>query len=167
MPSASAAAILREARLRSAQTQTELANHAGVAQSVISAYESGRREPSLDMLRRLVAASGFELNTMLSPSGPNSPLRSTVELHRTEVRRTLVALGAKKVRLFGSVARGDEGPDSDIDLLVDIRPDVGLFGLGRMRSEAERIFGAKVDLVPANSLKLDVAERVFAEAVPL
>jgi predicted nucleotidyltransferase len=71
------------------------------------------------------------------------------------------------VRLFGSVARGDDGPDSDVDLLVDVAPGVGLFALGRMRSEAERILGISVDIVPANSLKPDVADRVLAEAIAL
>ena len=80
---------------------------------------------------------------------------------------TLRALGASNVRLFGGVARGDDGPESDIDLLVDIEPTVGLFALRQMRSEAERILSATVDVVPANSLKPDLVERVLAEAIPL
>lgn len=81
--------------------------------------------------------------------------------------RVLSSLGARNVRLFGSVARGEDAAGSDIDLLVDIEPTVGLFALGRMRSEAERILGTTVDIVPADSLKPDVAERVLAEAIPL
>lgn len=83
------------------------------------------------------------------------------------LQRTLGRLGARNIRLFGSVARGDDGPDSDVDLLVDVAPDVGLFALGRMRSEAERVLGTPVDVVPANSLKSDVVERVLAEAIAL
>ena len=81
--------------------------------------------------------------------------------------RALRNLGASNVRLFGSVARGNDGRESDIDLLVDVVPSVGLFGLGQMRSEAERILGTAVDIVPANSLKPDVAERVLAEVISL
>jgi predicted nucleotidyltransferase len=75
-------------------------------------------------------------------------------------------MGASNVRLFGSVARRDDRPDSDIDLFVDIAPDIGLFALGKMRSEAERILGSRVGIVPADGLKPDVAERVLAEAIP-
>ena len=102
-----------------------------------------------------------------SPSPSPSPRRGSVEINRSRLLRTLGTLGATDVRLFGSVARGDDGPDSDIDLLVDIAPDIGLFALGRMRSEAERILGSSVDIVPANSLKPDVAERALAEAISL
>ena len=145
----------------------ELAASANIAQSVVSAYESSRREPSFEMLRKLVAASGFDLEMLLVPSGAKSTRRQSVERNRVRLQRALRALGARNVRLFGSVARGDDGPESDVDLLVDIEPGVGLFALGRMRSEAERILGISVDVVPANSLKPDVAERVLAEAISL
>jgi hypothetical protein len=118
-------------------------------------------------LRKLVSAAGFDLDLVLVPSAPTSSRRRSVEGNRSRLLRTLRALGATNVQLFGSVARGDDGPESDIDLLVYVAPGVGLFALGRMRSEAERILGSSVDLVPANSLKPDVAERVLAEAVSL
>lgn len=153
--------------MRAGLTQTELAERANVAQSVISAYESSRREPSLETLRRLVSATGFEIDLLLVPAAPRSSRRQAVDQNRMRLKRTLGALGARNIRLFGSVARGDDGPDSDIDLLVDVAPDVGLFALGRMRSEAERILGTTVDIVPANSLKPDVAQRVLAEAIAL
>ncbi|HEX3680670.1 MAG TPA: nucleotidyltransferase domain-containing protein [Galbitalea sp.] len=162
-----AASTLRGARARARLTQVQLAAKANVAQSVVSAYESSRREPSLETLRKLVSAAGFDLDLVLVPSAPTSSRRRSVEGNRSRLLRTLRALGATNVQLFGSVARGDDGPESDIDLLVYVAPGVGLFALGRMRSEAERILGSSVDLVPANSLKPDVAERVLAEAVSL
>lgn len=162
-----AASTLRSARTRAGLTQTELASRAAISQSVVSAYESSKREPSFETLRRLVAASGFELDVVLVPTASASTRMRAVDQNRTRLQRTLGKLGAHNIRLFGSVARGDDGPESDIDLLVDVRSNVGLFALGRMRSEAERILGATVDVVPANSLKPDVAERVLAEAVPL
>jgi uncharacterized protein len=162
-----AASAIREARLRGGMTQIQLAGRAHVAQSVVSAYESSRREPSFEMLKKLVGAAGFDLDLALKPTGSKSPLRISVDQNRASLKRALRKLGATNVRLFGSVARGDDGPGSDIDLLVDLSPEVGLFALGQMRSEAERILGSNVDIVPANSLKLDVAERVLAEAYPL
>ncbi len=119
------------------------------------------------MLGKLVNAAGFELSVSLTPSTPGSPRRTSVDLHRGPLIRALRARGARNIRLFGSVARGEDGPESDIDLLVDVSPSVGLFALGRMRADAERILGSHVDIVPSNSLKPDVAKRALAEAVPL
>jgi transcriptional regulator with XRE-family HTH domain len=116
----SAASTLREARLRAALTQTELADLAGVAQSVVSAYESGKREPGYDTLRRLVSAAGFDLATTLTASTPKSRLQTLVDRHRAKLIRELRAQGASNIRLFGSVARGEDRPDSDVDLLVDV-----------------------------------------------
>ncbi len=68
--------------------------------------------------------------------------------------------------VFGSVARGEDRPDSDVDLLADLPPDMGLLGFGRVQAELEAILGAKVDLVPAADLKPDVrarAERDLAQ----
>jgi len=162
-----AASTIRGARVRAGLTQTELAAKANISQSVVSAYESAKREPSFETLRKLVAAAGFDLDLIVVPAAPKTLRRQAIDQNRMRLQRTLRTLGARNIRLFGSVARGDDGPDSDIDLLVDVAPDVGLFALGRMRSEAERILGTTVDLVPANSLKPDLAERVLAEAIAL
>jgi uncharacterized protein len=163
----SAASTLRLARIRAGMTQGELATRARVSQSVISAYESGTREPSFTMLNKIVAAAGFSIELSLQSRPPATPLRRSVDDNRVQLVRSLRRLGARNIRIFGSVARGDDRPDSDIDLLVDVTPRVGLFALGQMRSEAERILGAPVDIVPANSLKPDVAAHIAAEAVAL
>lgn len=95
------------------------------------------------------------------------PLRARLNSKREELLATLAELGASNVRVFGSVARGDESETSDIDLLVDITDDVGMFALGGMRSAAERILDAPVDIVPASSLKADVVDSVLREARPV
>ena len=64
---ATAGALLREARLRSGLTQAELARRAGVTQSVISAYESGRRQPALTTLASLIWSAGLEMTVTLHP----------------------------------------------------------------------------------------------------
>ncbi len=71
------------------------------------------------------------------------------------------------VRVFGSVARGEDTTDSDIDLLVDVAPGVGLLGLARCQHELESLLEATVDLVPADDLKPDVARTVLAEVIAL
>ncbi|GGJ94787.1 nucleotidyltransferase family protein [Agromyces bauzanensis] len=103
-----------------------------------------------------------------APSRPGvRPLRARLNANREELLAALGDLGATNVRVFGSVARGDESATSDIDLLVDVGDDVGMFGLGRMRSAAERILDAPVDVVPASSLKADVVDDVLREARPV
>lgn len=96
-----------------------------------------------------------------------APLRARLMSKRKELLAALAELGASNVRVFGSVARGDETETSDIDLLVDITDDVGMFALGGMRSAAERILDAPVDIVPSSSLKADVVDSVLREARPV
>ena len=62
-----AAGLIRLARDKSGLTQSQLAEEAGMSQQAISAYETGRKEPTLPTLQRLVAAAGFELRVRLAP----------------------------------------------------------------------------------------------------
>ena len=71
------------------------------------------------------------------------------------------------LRVFGSVARGEDRPGSDVDLLVDLPPHMGLLGLGRAQADLEAILGAKVDLVPASDLKPAVRARADRDLVAL
>ena len=73
---------------------------------------------------------------------------------------------ASRVRLFGSAARGDDRPDSDIDLLVDFDEDSSLFDLMRMSRELEAMLGRPVDVVSAGGLK-NRDGAILAESVDL
>lgn len=168
----SSGSLLREARRRAAMSQVELGNRAGVTQSVISAYESGSRQPSLVTLERLVAATGLELDVQLRRPASrlarlSGPLGRRVRAKRHEVRKVVASHGLANVRVFGSVSRGEESPDSDVDLLVDVPDGIGLFDLARAESELEALLEAKVDLVPSGGLKPDVAPNALAEAIDL
>ena len=90
-----------------------------------------------------------------------------VRSHAHELRDALGELGAVDIRVFGSVARGDETEASDVDLLVELSDDVGLFSLLRMQSAAEAILGRPVDVVPLAGMKPDVAEHALAESLPV
>ena len=88
--------------------------------------------------------------------------------NRERIRRAAHRHGAKNVRIFGSVARGTDQPDSDIDLLVDF--DVrsrGLFPLAGLQDELAVLLGEKVDVVSQVALAPHVAKHALAEAVPL
>ena len=144
-----------------------------MAQSVISAYESDRREPGLAMLTKLIEAAGHELVVDLRPLStlrrglPDTPLGRRLRRHRRAVIDTATRRGASNVRVFGSVARGDESEHSDVDLLVDLGSDVGLVALAGLAREIGEIVGVDVDVVPAELLKSGMREQVLAEAIPL
>jgi predicted nucleotidyltransferase/DNA-binding XRE family transcriptional regulator len=164
--------LLRSARQRAGLTQVELASRAGVTQSVISAYESGHREPSLPMLSTLVEATGFELDLRLRRAPRrldvlHGPVGRRVRLRRQDLIDTAARHGAVKLRVFGSVARGEDREDSDVDLLADLPPGLGLLGLGRLQADLERIVGAPVEVVAAADLKDDVRKRVERDLVAL
>jgi predicted nucleotidyltransferase len=74
--------------------------------------------------------------------------------------------GAYNVRIFGSVARGEAGPNSDVDLLVDLRPDVGLGFIG-LALDLQDLLGKRVDLITADTLHPAIRDTVLREAVAL
>ena len=75
--------------------------------------------------------------------------------------------GAAKASLFGSFARGDARPGSDLDLLVEMEPGRSLLDLVRLERELEEALGLKVDVVTPKSLHLPILERVMAERKPV
>ena len=97
----------------------------------------------------------------------HGPLDRRVRRHRNDLVATTGRHGATNLRVFGSVARGEESVGSDIDLLADLPEDMGLFGLIRLRKELGEILGANVDLVPGSDLKPAIREEVEADQVAL
>ncbi|MEN3360761.1 MAG: uncharacterized protein V7637_4743 [Mycobacteriales bacterium] len=149
-----------------------MAARAGVAQSVISTYESGRRRPALATLAALVDAAGYELVVSLRRQPArlarlSGPLGRRVRRHRRDLVAAASAYGVANLRVFGSVSRGQDNPSSDVDLLADLPPGFGLFKLGQLRDELAAILGADVDLVPASGLRPDVRARVEPELIAL
>ncbi len=71
--------LIRMARRQAGLTQTELAERAGTSQAAVSAYESGRRSPSVDTLVRILAATGFELRMRLAPPDTHTSSLTTAE----------------------------------------------------------------------------------------
>jgi predicted nucleotidyltransferase/DNA-binding XRE family transcriptional regulator len=168
MANLSTAALLREARTRAGLTQSELAKAAGVAQSVISAYETGNRTPSLPMLRKLVEATGHDLVIDLTPRHlPAGSRLRRLRDNREAVIECAARHGARNVRVFGSSVRGDDTESSDIDLLVDLDEGVGLLDLIGLEDELTDLLGAKVEVVPASSLRPHVRRDALAEAATL
>ena len=153
--------LLKRARVSAHLSQTEVARRAGVAQSVISAYESGRREPSVSTLERLIRATGHRLildleRTNEYPRGiPDTPLGRRLRQRRRSVLACAARHGASNVRVFGSAARGEDQAESDVDLVVDLDRKTGLFSLEALRRELSEILGGpvSVDVAPSDSLR--------------
>lgn len=87
--------------------------------------------------------------------------------HRTEILQLAHEHGAYNVRLFGSVARGDDQPDSDLDLLVEMEPGRSLLDHIALKQDLEDLLGREVDVVTEASLHPRLRDRVLREAVSL
>jgi len=75
--------------------------------------------------------------------------------------------GARNVRVFGSVVRGDADSHSDIDLLVDLEPGRSVIDLGGLLMDLQEHLHCKVDVMTPAMLKPRIRERVLREATPL
>ncbi|MDS7597737.1 nucleotidyltransferase family protein [Agrobacterium tumefaciens] len=90
-----------------------------------------------------------------------------LENNRQAIREATKRFNAANPRVFGSVARGEDGPDSDLDILVDALPGTTLFDLGGLLEELKAVLGVKVDVVTAGGLHASIKERVLREAKPV
>jgi predicted nucleotidyltransferase len=94
-------------------------------------------------------------------------LEEIVRAKREDILHVCAKYGARNVRVFGSVARGEADEQSDLDFLVELEPGRTLFDLGGLQYELEGLLGFRVDVVTERGLKRRIRERVLREAVPL
>ena len=94
-------------------------------------------------------------------------LRELQTTKRNEILRIAAKRGARNIRVFGSVARGENDASSDIDFLVDMEPDRSLFDLSGLLLDLEAVLHTEVDVVIERGLRARIRERVLREAVPL
>lgn len=86
---------------------------------------------------------------------------------RDEILRVAQAHGARKVRVFGSVARGEATESSDIDFLVEMEPDRSLLDMAALLSDLRDLLGRRVDVVSEGGLYWLLRRRILKEAKPL
>lgn len=154
-----------------------MAARAGTSQSALARYETGAALPTLPTLERLLAACGRRLEIQTPPAMPSSlatSARSQLGPQATKLRRQRRHLldaaqkhGVSRLRLFGSLARGEAKAASDIDLLVDLKPGRTLLDLAAFRREATSILGLPVDVATADMLKDHIRDEALSEALPL
>lgn len=96
-----------------------------------------------------------------------SDVREFLTDKREDVLRIAAKHGAYNVRIFGSVARGEATPDSDIDLLIEKGPTTTPWFPAGLVLELEESLGRRVDVVTEKALNPHLRDRVLREAVPL
>lgn len=104
-----------------------------------------------------------------------TPIAQKLNAQRQAILQIAQTYGADNLRIFGSVARGDDDFASDLDLLVDLEPGRSLFDLGGLTMDLQELLGCKIDIVTENGLKKRIRdtasatlrERVLQEAIKL
>ena len=144
---------LRQRRQDAGLSQRQLALRAGVPQPNIAAYESGRRSPAAETLARLDAALSV-------------PTLERVRAVRDQLIQAAQRRRLSELRVFGSVARGQAGSGSDVDLLVHPGTEASVFDLAGFMADAEELLGIDVDVVSDRGTG-PAMERIRAEAVAL
>lgn len=123
----------------------------GMSQTEI-AQQIGRSQPEVSRLLRFHGTS---------------PLARDLRRNAALIRRIVADVGGSRVRVFGSVATGQDRPDSDVDLLFVMNQSLSLLQLGRLEKQISDLINSPVDLVPESALRPDLRARVLEEAVPL
>jgi predicted nucleotidyltransferase/DNA-binding XRE family transcriptional regulator len=171
------ATALRHARADADLTQAALARRAGTSQPALARYESGAALPTLPTLERLLSACGrgleiktppvTEQSTATSIRGRLGPQADKLRRRRRRLLDAAEQHGVRRLRVFGSLARGEADGASDVDLLVDLKPGRTLIDLAAFRREAAEILGLPVDVATADMLKERIRDEVLAEALSL
>lgn len=125
----------------------------------LARLKSHARQPYHEVIQRAVEALEGRL-------GPGT-LDPFVARHRAALRVAARRHGILRVWLFGSRARRDARPDSDVDLLVQTRPGASAWDVAGFLADAEEVLACQVDVADLDGLRPDDRARILAEAVPL
>lgn len=86
---------------------------------------------------------------------------------REDILRITSTHGARNVRVFGSLARGDSAPDSDLDILITLDPDRSLLDIIAVKQDLEDLLQVKVDVVTEAAISPYIREQVLKDAISL
>lgn len=162
-------------------TPRDVACRLGISTRTVYAWIEQGRLPSVHLSPRVTRIPEGALTslirgaTVLATDGewsqdeidtrtPSERVWARIGEKREEVQRAVAEYGGSRVRVIGSVARGEAQRDSDLDLLVDVEPQVTLFDLGGMNATVGQLLGVEVDVVAAQDLTGHALERALGEA---
>lgn len=148
-----APSLVRAARQDASLTQAELAGMTGMSQSTLAQIESGRRAVSAELLERILRAADYR------PSVPLAHYASSISSYAQE-------RGLGFLRVFGSVARGTDGFESDIDLIGTPTRELSLFELADIASFTSELTGFPTE-VHADTHVPEALRAAIDEAVAL
>jgi uncharacterized protein len=137
------------------------ADHSGFVRTARNAF-TARHEVDLDQVDFIGLRPGRQLphNGAVRPS-------QAVHLHRSRIRQIALSHRVQDVRVFGSVARGEDTEHSDLDLLVMPTEETTLMDIGAIRAELKQLLGVDIDVLTPGSLPDLHRERIFEEALPV
>lgn len=130
------------------------------------ALQPATKEKLADLKRRWRLRSLEEVVEQLL-AGPPKTAEQLFKAHHDQVMPVLRRHGVKRVVAFGSRARGDARPDSDLDLMVQLPPGASLFEQGNLMADLEAVFGLKVDVVTPGPHLGRLGERIARDGVDL
>lgn len=149
--------IARDAYARAGEARADLVNAVrkaaaeGMTQTQI-AEAIGRSQPEVSRLLRFHGTTHTAMRLRRS---------------RGPVLRQMKAAGGSNVRVFGSVARGDDHEGSDVDLLFTMERPLSLMQLGALEQQLSDLVGAPVDILPDAAIRPALRDRILGEAAPL
>lgn len=159
--------LIAEARRAKGLSQAALAGAISLDRTAVSKIESSQRRVSSLELESIARVLNLPIQWFFSGVSPPTDPLGVLSKKRSAVLRIARKHGARSVRIFGSVARGEATRESDIDLLVELEPGRGLFQQAAMLLELQDLLGRDVDVVTVEGLRGHIRERVLREAIPL
>jgi uncharacterized protein len=164
------AALISLVRHKAGLSQEELARRAGTSQPAVARYETGKASPSTSTLLRLLRAGGYDLDVQIrkaSVTDLSGERARKVRREKLVIKSLMEKSGATNVRLFGSVARGEDTKHSDVDFLVDFDITQGLLPILKLNADLSKLLGERVEVAPVEALKREVLTSALSEAIPL
>lgn len=156
---------LDRVRCERGESKADVARGAGLGEPAVRRLLSGRHpNPTIRTLEAVAEHLGLQLAFERQPETRSAPTLAELRAKADEVERIVESHGGRSVRVFGSVARGDAHPASDVDLLVEVERGTGLLELGAMEDELELVLGRRVDVVTSGHGPM---KHIHDEAVPL
>ena len=139
---------LDKARISRGDSKADVARATGLGEPAVRRLFSGRHpNPTVRTLETIAAHLGLRLTLEEPAKDQTTPTFAELRSKADVIEGIVTRHGGSNIRVFGSVARGEARPGSDIDLLIDVNPGTGLLELGAIEDELATVLGRPVDVI--------------------